>query len=1027
MWLSDLAIKRPAFTTVVTLLLMVVGAMGYMRLSVDFLPDADVPVFSIAVPYPGASPEQVEEQVVQPIEDQLASISGLADLYSYSREHVGIIVAAFDMGTDVALVSDEVRDAFYMARTELPEGVQDPIFTRFDPSAVPVMTWAVSTRLSPLETRTLVDEVVKPAVENIEGVGTIRIQGGEQREIQLELDLPKMAALRIPFMRVLQQVGYDIADIPGGNLEAGATRYSLRAKGSVDDLGELGDIMVQPLPSPIYLRDIATVVDGTVEQRTVSRVGGWRAVTFDVIKEGGANSTAVCEEVHATMDELAGELPTGTVMFPVLDYSIIVDDMAHEMRLALILGALFAVLVVYVFMLDWRSTLISAVALPTSVVTTFFFMWMAGFSMNVLSLLALSLAIGILIDDAVVVIEVIYRHMEAGEDALTAARNGTKEVGLAVMATTLTILAVFLPVGFVGGMIGQFFKQFGLTVGIAVAVSLFIAFTVTPMLASRYGKLPDRSRAGMFGRLQARVMTGIEHTYRDVLRWSLDHGRLVVGTAVALFVGSLLLISVVGFEFLPDYDRSRFEVDVRTSPATTLAAAEQQAIEVEQLLLDIEEVEDIYTVVGPDGETDWIHMTVLLPDKSDRRRSVYEVMDEAREALAVLPGVTTSVVDLPIVSGGMLGKAIEIEVRGEQPDQIEQVATDIRLGLQQIPGTTGIETTYRPGKPELRLDVDRGRAGMAGLSVGQIGITSRLAVAGQVVGTFREGERTHDIRIRAREIDRTPRALMPNLLLLSPLPRPEDPHGQGTPVALQNVASLAYRTAPAVVTRHDRQRYLKVSCDLAGRPLSDVRQDAQAMIDGLGVPAGVDVMILGDVELMEDAAGSLSVALVLAVVFIFVVLVSQFESFVHPFTIMLSLPLAVVGAFLTLLLFGWSVGVIPMLGIILLLGLVTKNAILLVDRANQFRAEGVSIRESLIRAGGLRLRPILMTTFAMILGMLPPALSTGSGSELRQPMAWPVIGGLVASTLLTLVVVPVVYAWIEGLREKLGTRKEASP
>lgn len=1027
MWLSDLAIKRPAFTTVVALLLMVVGAMGYLRLSVNFLPRSDVPVFSVIVPYPGASPEQVEQQVVQPLEDAMSSISGLDDLYSYSRDHVGIIIAAFEMNADTALVGNEVRDAFYMTRAELPDGVEDPIFRRFDPSAQPVMTWAVSTELSPLQTRMLVEEVVKPAVEGIKGVGAIQIQGGEQREIQLELDLPKMAALRIPFMRVLQQVGYDIADIPGGNLEVGQTRYSLRSKGTVDDLSELGDIMIQPLPSPIYLRDVATVIDGTAEQQTLARVGGQRAVTFEVIKEGGANTNEVCEEVREVMAELRAELPSGTTLFPVLDNSIMVDDMAHEMRWALLLGALFAVLVVYFFMLDWRSTLISAVALPTSVITTFFFMWIAGFSLNILSLLALSLAIGILIDDAVVVIEVIYRHMEAGEDPLTAARNGTKEVGMAVMATTLTILAVFLPVGFVGGMIGQFFSEFGLTIGIAVAVSLFIAFTVTPMLASRYGKLPAKEDPGPFARFQRRVMTGLEENYRGLLTWSLDHGKLVAGIAVVLFGASLFLVGVSGFEFLPDYDRSRFEVDVRTSPATTLAAAEQQAIEVEQLLLAIEDVEDIHTVVGPEGETDWIHMTVLLPDKSERSRSVYEVMDEAREALAPLPGVTTSVVDLPMVAGGAMGKAIEIEVRGDDLSEIEQVATDIRAGMLKVPGATGIETTNRPGKPELRLAVDRGKAGMAGLSVGQVGITSRLAVAGQVVGTFREGERSHDIRIRAREVDRTPRTLMPNLLLLSPLPRPEDPYGLGTPVALENVATLQYRTAPAVIARHDRARYLKISCDLSGRALSDVRDDAQVMIDDLGIPPGVDIQILGEAEMMDEAAGSLLTALVLAIVFIFAVLVSQFESFVHPFTIMLSLPLAVVGAFLTMLLFGWPVGVVSMLGIILLMGLVTKNAILLVDRANQLRDGGASIRDALLGAGTQRLRPILMTAFATILGMLPPALSSGSGSEIRQPMAWPVIGGMLASTLLTLVVVPVVYAWIEGLRERFGTRREVTP
>ena len=480
------------------------------------------------------------------------------------------------------------------------------------------------------------------------------------------------------------------------------------------------------------------------------------------------------------------------------------------------------------------------------------------------------------------------------------------------------------------------------------------------------------------------------------------------------------LVGVVGFEFLPNYDRSRFEVDVRLAPSTTLAAANVKAAEVEKLLFAIEDVEHIYTVVGPDGETDWIHMTLILPPKSGRDRSVYEVLDDARAVLAELPGVTATAQDPPIVSGGAMGKEIEIEIRGDNLEELQRVASEVRLGLQQVSGATGITTTYRPGRPELNLDVDRDKAGIAGLSVGQVGIAARMAVAGQVIGTFREDNRSHDIRILAQKQDRTPQALMSNLLLLSPLPRLDDPWGRGTPVALGNVATIDHNEAPAIIQRHGRVRYLKVSCDTTGRPLSDVKNDALTMIDGLDIPPGIDTAMLGEVDMARDAAGSLIVALVLAIVFIFAVLVSQFESFIHPFTIMLSLPLAVVGAFLTLLLFGWPVGVISMLGIILLLGLVTKNAILLVDRANQFRAQGAGIRDSLMLAGSQRLRPILMTTMAMILGMLPPALSTGAGSEMRQPMAWPVIGGLLASTLLTLVVVPVVYMWIEQLRERFG-------
>jgi len=1023
MWLSDLAIRRPVFTTMVALMLMVMGVVALVRLPVDFFPEVSLPIVSVIVPYPGASPAQVEEEVVRPIEDAVAGIGGLDDLQSISRENVGIVVVMFAMDVDLAVAADELRDRVSALRSSFPEGVDEPMYRRIDPSAMPVMTFAVASDKPSLETRELTEDVIKPRIEQLRGVGAVDIKGGEEREIQIELDLPKMAELRIPLMRVVQQVGYDTVDIPGGQMEVGAARIGLRSRGQVESLDELGSIVVQPLPSPIYLRDIARVVDGRADQATLARVDGKRAVTFDVIKESGANTVEVVDRARKAVAEIQVDLPAGVVIEPVYDGSILARDMLHEMQISLVVGALMAILVVYLFMVDWRSTVISATALPTSVIATFFFMWIAGFSLNTLSLLGMALAIGILIDDAVVVREVIYRHLEKGMDPFKAASRGTKEVGLAVLATTLSILAVFIPVGFVGGFVGQFFKEFGYTVAIAVSISLFIAFTVDPMLSARFSKVVEPESRGRMARGLIRFWSWVDDRYRALLAVALSYGKTVVALALVLFLGSLLLLSVVGSEFIPKYDRSQFRVCVVMAPSTSLAAAETAAARIEGLLSEIDEVEHIYSVVGPDGETDRIQLEAFTTKKKDRKRSIYDIQDEARLRLRDLPGMTVTVADPPIMEGGPGGVPIEVEIRGENLPAIQDVANQVRMGLRAIEGTTGIRSTYRSGRPELQLTVDREKAARAGIGVGQIGIASRIAVAGQVVGKFRDGDDSYDIRIRAREADRTPRQLLPSLLLISPLPSIEDPYGLGTPIALRDIARVNYETAPSAIERHDRRRFLKVSCNIDDRPLSDVQQDVQAMLDEIPMDDGVETLILGEVEGARDAMGSLLLALALAVVFIYAVLASQFDSFVHPFTIMLSLPLAVVGAFLTLFLMGWPVGIPTMLGIILLMGLVTKNAILLVDRANQLREDGLSIFDALLEAGHLRLRPILMTSLAMILGMLPPAISTGSGSEIRQPMALPVIGGLIASTLLTLVVVPVVYLWVEQFRERLKGRR----
>ncbi len=1017
MWLSSVSVRRPVLATMVAVVLMILGVIGLMRLPVDLFPDVSMPVVSVIVPWPGADPEQVERDVVRPVEDAIAGIGGLEDTYASARQHVGVVTAVFAMDVSLQEAVDQVAERLDAVRTAFPDGVGEPFLRRIDPAASPVLTLALASGLDPLATRDLASRVVKPALEQVRGVGAVTLLGGEEREIQVLLDLPKLAELRIPLLQVAQLVGLDTRDIPGGSLLVGPASVALRSRGRVASLEELGSIVIQGFPRPVYLRDVATLVDGRKDLETIARVDGDRAVTLDVVKEAGANSVAVVDRVRDRLASL--DLPPGVQVAPVIDTTVMARDMLHDMKRTLGLGAAMAVLVVFLFMVDWRSTLISGVALPTSLVTTFFFMWLAGFSLNMLTLVAMSLAIGILIDDAVVVREVIYRHQHAGEDPVTAALQGTREVALAVLATTLSILAVFVPVGFVGGLVGQFFAQFGLTIAIAVIVSLFIAFTLDPMLSARIGRVIPVERRSRPARALLGFWERVNDGYRGALSWALDHGRTVIGAAAVLFAASVAMAALTGFEFMPRYDRSGFQVNLDLAPYTSLASAERVAGTVEARLAEVPEVLRTYTLVGPDGASDRVTMRVETVPKRSRERDVYAIQADARARLADLPGVTVSVTDPPLLEGLEMGDAIEIEVRGEDLPAMARVAEAIRQGVRRIPGAADVVSSWRPPRPELALDVDREQAAAAGLSVGQAGLALRMAVAGQVVGALVEGDRAHDIRILARPEDRSPETLLPCVLLLSPLPRLDDPWGRGTPVALENVARLTWSSTPGNLERHDRMRTLVVSCGVVGRALSDVEADVRQLLAGIERPPGVDTRIGGDVDLARDAMGSMLFALGLAVAMVYAVLAAQFESFVHPFTIMLSLPLAIVGAISTVFLAGWPVGIPTMLGVILLVGIVTKNAILLVDRALLAVREGRAPREAMLEAGHLRLRPILMTSLAMILGMTPAALSQGSGSEVQQPLALPVIGGLIASTLLTLFVVPVAWLWVERVRARL--------
>ncbi|HET7928181.1 MAG TPA: efflux RND transporter permease subunit [Actinomycetota bacterium] len=1013
MKLSDVAIDRPVFTSMVAIAAMVLGGLAVSRLGLDLFPDVAIPVVSIAVPYPGASPEEVESQVTRPIEEAVSGINDVDKVRTYSRDSLSLVVAFFKLSADAQRASNDVRDRMAAIRGGFPRDVRDPVIAREDPRAKPVLTYAVSSPRSSVETRRWIADVIRPALERVDGVGTVSITGGDEREVRVEIDRRKLDAVHLSLVQVAQAVGAESFDVPGGRLSVGSRELALKAAGRFRTPAEVGDVVLAAPSngSQVRVRDVATIVDGVKEARTLTRVDGVPSVTFEVRKQATANTVAVANAVGAALRSLPGQVPADVKIAKVLDGSQFIRGNFEELRGALVLGALFAVLVIFVFMLDWRSTLISALALPTSVVATFFVMWQLGFSLNVISMLALSLAIGLLIDDSVVVRENIFRHMERGEDPVTAARKGTSEIALAVMATTFTVVAVFGPIAFTGGLVGLMFKEFGLTVAAAVLVSLLVSLTLDPMLSAR---IVQRISADHHERMRehrlygpvVRAYDALDGYYRRTLVWALGHRKTVVAVALGMFLASLSLTQVMGTEFFNRGDQGEFTINVELPAGTSLSETDRATRRVEAVLREDPDVATIATTIGPSEEVDKAMVRARARPLAERTRSVGAIMEDLRPRLADIPGLVYSLREAdPMGEGSALEEApVTLLVRGSDYTELARLAREALEIVRSAQGVRDPILSYRPGMRETRLVVDRTRAGDLGVSFAAAAATLRTAVAGEPVAKYRDGENDVDVRVQLRPEDR---ADMESILALSV------PSSRGRLVQLREVTGVDEATMPATIERLDRERHISITANVVGRPLGDVVEELRSRLEQLGRPPGYTFRFAGEAEQMEETFTNMGLALALAVVFIYLVLASQFESLLHPFTIMLSLPLAIVGALVFLFVLGISLDVTAMIGIVLLMGLVTKNAILLVDYTNQLRERGKGIVEAVLEAGPTRLRPILMTSAAMVLGMLPAAVGGGEGQEFRVPMSVSVIGGVVTSTFLTLVVVPVVYVWVD--------------
>ncbi len=1020
MKLADVSIRRPVFATMMIMALVVLGLFSLVKLNVDLYPDVDIPYVIITTVLPGAGPEQIETDVTKKVEDAVNTVAGVDWIQSYSQESVSLVVIAFKLEVDGKVAAQDVREKISAIRGDLPTEIEDPIIQRYDPASFPIMSLTVSGSRSEKEITEFTKTTIKKRLENIPGVGAVNLVGGAEREIQIEVDATKLRAFNLSIQDVIQNVGAQNVEIPGGNLTEGSRQVLLRTMGKYKNVEDFnGVIVATPQGKPVYLSDVAKVIDGTKEQKSLTRVNGKIAVGLDIIKQSGSNTVQVAGEVNKQLEKLKIEIPSDINIFLAQDNSVFIKDSINDVLFDILYGGLLAILVIYLFLANFRATVISGLALPSSIIASFIIMYALNFTLNMMSLLALSLAVGLLIDDAIVVIENIYRHMSQGETPMEAAKSASQEIGLAVMATTFTVVAVFVPVAFMPGIVGRFFYQFGITISVAVLVSLFVAFTLTPMLSSRWLTQEDEALSKE-GNILQKILYYFNHffdilnrNYKSALGWSLNHRKTIVFGAILIFTVSFMIMGMLGSQFFPETDRNEFMIHVKAAPGSSLEQTSSLSFEIERILRERSEVQTVLTTIGS-GNNPVTTGTILvkLVNKKERTKNDKEIMAEVREKLKYLPGGNFS---FTVQTMGGNDKPVSLSIRGENLNKLSEIADKVEAIVKSTSGTVDVENSLEISKPEVRVQIDREKASDLGVNPYLIASSIRAMIDGYVATQFQKGDEQYDVRVRLQKSDRTKLSDVNSMTFKSNKKRQD---GSTLIVPLSDVAAIMQGTGPSQINRYSKQKEIRIGANLSGRLLGEVLADINKKIKVLKLEPGYSVEVVGEGQQQEESFANMLLSLILAIVFVYIVLAAQFDSFVYPFSIMLALPMSIIGAVIFLLIFGSSISVISLIGIIMLMGLVTKNGILLVDYTNVLREKGFTRFEALIQAGPTRLRPILMTTFAMIFGMMPVALALGEGSEFRAPMGQAVIGGLITSTLLTLFIVPVVYTILDDLSVK---------
>ncbi|HWR57229.1 MAG TPA: efflux RND transporter permease subunit [Negativicutes bacterium] len=1012
MKLTDISLKRPVFATVTILALVALGLFSYLALNVDEYPNVEIPIVAVTVAYPGASPEQVETKITQQVEEAVSVIPGVDHITSTVGEGISTTVIQFTLETSPADAAQDVRDKVGRIQGSLPQEVKAPTISRYDPTDTPVVSLALTGPVSQRELTVIGDNTVAKRLEAISGVAAVNLQGGAEREIQINMDSDKIAAYGLTISEIANNLRSENLDSPGGKVTDGQRETSLRTVGRITSPEQFLNLPVGRRDGvQLYVRNIATVDDTTKKIDTITKLNDQPAVALDIMKQSGSNTVQVADNIKQEVEKIKQELPPGVSLTVVRDNSLNIKDSIHDVLFNLVLGAVLAVAIVFLFLGNWRSTIIAALAIPTSIITSFLAMKILNFTLNTMSLLGLSLAVGLLIDDAIVVIENIVRHLEMGKDKETAASEGTGEIGLAVTATTLTLVAVFLPVGMMTGIVGQFFKQFGITVAVSVLVSLFVAFTLTPLLSAKYLSAAHKDQQGALGRAWAKWNGKFDQwtvSYGKFLDYALNNRRRVLLVAAGLFVASLALVPLLGTTFVPDADYGELTVAADVDPGMSPGAVGEIADNLSQIIRAVPEVSLTYSVANANN----INIYTKLKPKSQRTVSDNQIIADLRTKLETIPGLQVSVTKRAGLSGG---KPVSLVIQGTSLSQLAEISEQVAKIVADIPGAVDISSSYMAGNPDVQIRVNRDKASDLGVSTAGVADTLQTMFNGTVVTQYKDGEDSYDVRLELTPGDRRDVTDINNIYLPG---AGRDAKGQPVLIPLSQVTDVIYATTPMQIKRYDRQEQVTISANLRDITLGDFNETLNNRLAELKLPEGYKIVATGQTQQMDDAFKGIFLALAAAVLFIFFVLAAQFESYIDPLAIMLALPLAVIGAILGLLVARSMLSMMSLIGIIMLMGLVTKNAILLIDFAKQRRAQGVERNKALVEGAVIRMRPIMMTTAAMICGMLPLALGIGPGAETRAPMAHAIIGGLITSTLLTLVVVPVVYTLLDDLKNR---------
>ena len=1054
MWFTKVSLKNPVFATMVMLAIVVLGLFSYQRLKVDQFPNIDFPVVVVTVDYPGASPEIVESEVTKKIEEGVNSIAGINALTSRSYEGTAVVIIEFQLHIDGRKAAEDVREKVATVRPLLRTEVKEPRVLRFDPASRAVWSLAVlpdeKSGRSAVELTTWAEQILKKRLENVRGVGAVNLVGATKREINIYLNPQALEAFGVTPDQVANAVRNENQDLPVGAIRSLAQERVVQIDARMERPEDFGKIIVaRKNGAPVRLDQVARVNDGAQEVESLALYNGQRTLLLSVQKSQGENTIEVVDGLNAAVVELKNQLPPGVRLETIGDSARPIRVAVNNVRQTLIEGAILTVLIVFLFLNSWRSTVITGLTLPIALIGTFLFMNMFGFTINMITLMALSLCVGLLIDDAIVVRENIVRHVQMGKGAYAAAMDGTQEIGLAVLATTLSIVAVFMPIGFMGGIIGKFFHEFGITIVAAVMISMFVSFTLDPMLSSIWHD-PSIHAHGQkiepvtfydktIGRVTGwfdRATDALAEGYQHILRWSLVHKLATMVIALAVFVLSVVMVPLLGTEFVPKADFSETSLNFYTPVGSSLEATEAKARQVEGILREMPEVRYTLATINTGNAQGKMYASIYvrLVDRKDRSRSVDQMSDVLRERLKTVPGITVTHVGLLDAVGGQ--KQVEFSLQGPDLRELERLTKIVTEKIRDIPGLVDLDTSAKPDKPVIALDVKREVASDLGLSVAPMAASLRTLVAGTTVGNWRApDDQTYDVNVRlAPEARTTPADLerLPFALAAT--------DGTTRIVRLNQVASVTESTGANQINRRDLTREVAVNANVSQRSAGEVSNDIKKALETVTFPPGYRYQFGGSTKNMAESFGYAISALAMAIIFIYMILASQFKSFLQPLALMTSLPLTLIGVVLALLMFRSTLSMFSIIGVVMLMGLVTKNAILLVDFAIRAREEhvndqgqtvpGLPRADALLLAARVRLRPILMTTLAMIFGMVPLAFALSEGSEQRAPMGQAVIGGVITSSLLTLVVVPVVYCYMDDLAQwalrKMG-RAPAAP